>query len=535
MTFYTDESPKQEVRRSLLPTEILLSEGMEGVERLLEKKPSAVLYRRPDLSSVWKGAGSHVLLDFGREMRGGVRILVCKAKTPARFRITFGESVTEALSRIGEKNAGNDHAARQFEVTLGKMSDTPLGDTGFRFLHLELLEDVEVKIQDVLAESVSAPLPRSGSIETDDPLLDRIVNTAAYTLSLCYQNGFLWDGIKRDRLVWCGDLHPEILTGLYWFGNMPHVRASLALFRDYTPTTEWINNIPSYSAWWIINLAEYLTITGDEGFFEDCRDYAHGILSLMRSAVSDRGELGLPEENKMRYFLDWSTHGHPEAVIGVASLFLLAARRWLELEENADARFLVSALGDWPNRDSIQKPVRAFQILAGRRGEGDAVFLEMGRSRGLSTFMAYYVLTASALRGGKEGLSILKEYYGGMLSRGATTFWEDFDLSWLDGTAPIDRLPKEGERDIHGDFGKHCYTGFRHSLCHGWSSGVLAFLIENLLGIHIGKGGKEVSFHPDAMGLRRLRARLPLGDGWITVQLENGVWTLTLPEGVRRI
>ena len=32
------------------------------------------------------------------------------------------------------------------------------------------------------------------------------------------------------------------------------------------------------------------------------------------------------------------------------------------------------------------------------------------------------------------------------------------------------------------DYGAFCYIGFRHSLCHGWASGVLAFIIERMLG-----------------------------------------------------
>lgn len=31
----------------------------------------------------------------------------------------------------------------------------------------------------------------------------------------------------------------------------------------------------------------------------------------------------------------------------------------------------------------------------------------------------------------------------------------------------------------HDDFGAICYDGYRHSLCHGWSSGVIKFIKEN--------------------------------------------------------
>ena len=54
-----------------------------------------------------------------------------------------------------------------------------------------------------------------------------------------------------------------------------------------------------------------------------------------------------------------------------------------------------------------------------------------------------------------------REYWGGMLSLGATTFWEDFDIAWLKDAAPIDRFPDEGEIDVHGTYGRYCYKGYR--------------------------------------------------------------------------
>ena len=72
----------------------------------------------------------------------------------------------------------------------------------------------------------------------------------------------------------------------------------------------------------------------------------------------------------------------------------------------------------------------------------------------------------------------MKEYYGAMLNLGATTFFEDFDINWAKNCSRIDKLPNEEEKDFHGDNGAHCYEGFRHSLCHGWASGVIKFIKE---------------------------------------------------------
>lgn len=97
----------------------------------------------------------------------------------------------------------------------------------------------------------------------------------------------------------------------------------------------------------------------------------------------------------------------------------------------------------------------------------------------MSTFMSYYILKAVHAFSPELAKAMLKEYYGGMLQLGATTFWEDFEPEQLDGT-PIDVLPQEGKPDCHGDFGMHCYIGFRRSLCHGWSAGVVAYIKECL-------------------------------------------------------
>ena len=96
----------------------------------------------------------------------------------------------------------------------------------------------------------------------------------------------------------------------------------------------------------------------------------------------------------------------------------------------------------------------------------------------MSTFMSYYVLKAVASFDRETAIRMMKDYYGAMLDKGATTFFEDFDIAWAENSCRIDEFPKEGQRDIHGDFGAHCYIGFRHSLCHGWSAGVLQFIKE---------------------------------------------------------
>ena len=126
------------------------------------------------------------------------------------------------------------------------------------------------------------------------------------------------------------------------------------------------------------------------------------------------------------------------------------------------------------------KQVIALKYFAtGSLADDETAKLIEGGARGMSTFMSYFILKAIAETSGAEiAIDIMKEYYGAMLDRGATSFFEDFDMDWLPGSGRIDEMPKAGEKDLHGDYGAYCYAGFRHSFCHGWSAGVIMFIKE---------------------------------------------------------
>ena len=88
---------------------------------------------------------------------------------------------------------------------------------------------------------------------------------------------------------------------------------------------------------------------------------------------------------------------------------------------------------------------------------------------------------------------------------------EDFDVKWLENSGRIDELPAENLLDIHGDFGNHCYKNFRHSLCHGWSSGIFALFVEEILGIKI-ENGRFKGANPNLFGLKYIKANIIIGD-----------------------
>ena len=135
-------------------------------------------------------------------------------------------------------------------------------------------------------------------------------------------------------------------------------------------------------------------------------------------------------------------------------------------------------------------------------------------------------------------LEMIKEFYGGMISLGATTFWEDFDIDWMkECPQGLAEIPVSGKKNIHRDYGKFCYTGFRHSLCHGWASGIYAFLVESIAGIKPKTTGfKDVIIRPNLCGLKTIKCCVPTPQGEISVEHsdKNGkIYSkIIVPEGV---
>jgi hypothetical protein len=109
---------------------------------------------------------------------------------------------------------------------------------------------------------------------------------------------------------------------------------------------------------------------------------------------------------------------------------------------------------------------------------------------------------------------------------GATTFWEDFNIEWMENSARLDEFTPEGMNDIHGDFGDYCYPSYRHSFCHGWASGPTSWLTENVLGITIAEPGcKALKIEPHLGNLRWAEGTFPTPYGVVKVKhtkLDNG-------------
>src|ERR1700712_2115259 len=142
-----------------------------------------------------------ILLDFGREIHGGIQIVTGMSKSgkPVTIRLRFGESVGEAMSTVGDStDATNDHAIRDEIVQVPWLGKLETGNTGFRFVRIDLMDkNAELLLKEVRAIFIYRDIPYLGSFHSSDSLLDKIWLTGAYTVHLNMQE-YLWDGIKRD-------------------------------------------------------------------------------------------------------------------------------------------------------------------------------------------------------------------------------------------------------------------------------------------------------------------------------------------------
>lgn len=538
------------VRRYLTPKRVVYTAGTVGdSEWLLENCPNQVVFHpQRDFWMKNEPGKPHaaVLVDFGIEIAGCVRLIVRgvrgNEKNKVELRVRLGESVMEALTPIGVKNTTNDHANRDMVMSVSGMSANETNESGFRFAYIELLgDDAAISFHGIKGVLCLRDLEYKGSFECSDDRLNKIWQVAAYTVHLNMQE-YLWDGIKRDRLVWIGDMHTEVQTILSVFGNHSIIKESLDITRDDTPVEMWMNNIPTYSLWWLWMHNDLYRQTGDIDYLFEQKEYMTALTERIVELVDENGSENIPENR----FLDWPNNANPEAkhagLQGILKITLEKSAEMMDVFGNSDLAVICRQKAELMKKHvpdtAGSKQAAALLALSGIADakEINEKHLAPGGGKGYSTFFGYYLLAAKAMAGDFTGaLNDIREYWGAMLDMGATTFWEDFNLDWLENSAPIDEIVPEGKKDIHGDFGAYCYTLFRHSLCHGWSSGPCPYMTHYVLGIRA-KDANTYVIDPELGDLEWAKGTYPTEKGLICVSAkkteEGTLIEVSAPEGI---
>jgi hypothetical protein len=287
---------------------------------------------------------------------------------------------------------------------------------------------------------------------------------------------------------------------------------------------------------------------GDIKYMQKNKDYIYATLDLLEKKIGEDGKENL---NGMR-FLDWPTSPNKEAIhAGLQSMMIMTfdvgekiASILKDKEKAAQYTKTIQLLKKHIPDANGNKSGSALLALSGLEDAKtiNKKTLAVNPTDSISSFYGYYVLQARAMAGDYDGaIDVIRKYWGGMIDLGATTFWEDFDMKWLENAGRIDEITPAGKVDVHEQYGSYCYKGLRNSFCHGWASGPTAWLSQHVLGVTVVEAGcRKVKIEPHLGDLKWVEGTYPTPLGIISVRHEkqqDGTIksTIKAPKGIKII
>jgi hypothetical protein len=390
-----------------------------------------------------------------------------------------------------------------------------------------------------------------GSFRCSDETVNKIYDVANYTLHLNTREFFI-DGIKRDRWIWSGDAYQSYLMNYYSFFDSPTVTRTLLALRGKEPVSSHINTIMDYTFYWFLGINDYYQYTGDKKFIEQ---FYPRMQSLMDYCLSRRNKEGLMEGLPGDWvFIDWadglSKQGAVsfEQVLFCRSLETMAtcaalvndpagATRYRQLAADlkqkifadywdASKQALVHSRVNGQPTSNITRYANMFGIFfhyftdAQQQAVKQHVLLNDSIPKITTPYMQFYELEALCAMGEQSYvLKQMKDYWGGMLKLGATSFWEEYN-------------PAKKGAEHYAMYGRP----FGKSLCHAWGASPLYLLGKYYLGVKpTAPGYQAYAIEPALGGLQWMEGTVPTPQGdiklycsdkKITVQGAAGTGTL---------
>ncbi|HZQ44172.1 MAG TPA: alpha-L-rhamnosidase C-terminal domain-containing protein [Acidobacteriaceae bacterium] len=520
--------------------------GFDGLKNL-ETGSGDVIVHLP-AAKLTDAEAPSVILDFGRELTGRLEI-DSDSDEPMSVTVQVGESESEALKAP--------------YLGVNQMTIPPHGTghspkTAFRFAKVGFVSGVkDLRVKSIHADHIYYPVKYLGSFESSDPLLNRIWETGAYTAHLCMQDG-VWDASKRDRGRWMGDtdVSGPVIEDVFADKILLEDTLDRLLGADpKLPVDQHVNGIPGYSSFWFTGVADFYRHTGDKAFLEREHERMLELLHVVDGEFDNRNIYA--NNSKVWLYVDWSPdlNGDTPETRRATTLEFVRAYR--------EAAFLLHEIGDEANAAKYRERAETVKAAAdkyltdasgtfGPRWETNAaavisgaagpdrydaiwrdVLSKVGQPAGpglghgpiISPYYGDYVLRAMAEMNHRDAaLAWIRQFWGGMIGEGATSFWEAYDVDWY-------------HEDFHSSLQADNRSGYFVSLAHGWSSGPAAWLMEEVLGIKpTGAGFSTVSVRPDLVDLQWARGTMPTPHGLIKVDAhKKGSATeivVDVPEGV---
>ena len=420
-----------------------------------------------------------VMVDFGRHMTGYFTFRLNTVSgvqdAPIRLRFTFGEVPSEMAVPFDPFPGTLSRAWMQDEVitlyTIGEEVTIPRRISG-RYMRIEVLGRPVggvYAVQDMYMTTVSsADKLRVEPLGEDVPEMIRKINDVSVeTLRECMQTVFE-DGPKRDRRLWVGDLYLESLANRHSFRNFDLVKRCLYLFAGLTgddgcivpnifehpePHCYESMHLLPYSLLFNSTLLEYLKDTQD---YETAEDLWCVAVRQIEDALTfvNKAYLYDPELRSSWIFFDWRAGLDVTATMQAAMIFALnqtyelaqmlgkeaEVKEWKTLERN----MLKAARKHMYDKEMgvvVSGPDRQVSVLSQAWMAKAGVLDVKEAQKALRTAMSddssfkpgtpyatHYVVDAMLLCGmNEEAKAYMIDYWGGMVNKGADTFWEAYD------------------------------------------------------------------------------------------------------------
>ena len=500
---------------------------------------------RPVCATIPDGFPSGVLYDFGRETFGYLKVNGLKGTV----RVYYGESREEALDR--------DHC-ETLDVLSCCVGDgfAVAGSKAFRFVYIE--KENGANYDEVLMDYEYAPfdIQHSGSFHCSDDEINRIWDVAAYTMDLTTREFFM-DGIKRDRWTWSGDAIQSYLMNYYLRFDAECVKRTIRQLRGKDPVTAHVNTIMDYTFYWFKSIHDYYEYTGDVAFVREMWPRMVTLMGYVESRLNGQGMAeGQPDD---WIFVDWVDFPmHKRGTLCFEQILLMKAMETMvicaELVAAADPaattpdasasgyrvkgealrnkikqtfwsdelKAYYHAIEDGMLNRQITKFPNMFAILYGladeeeRRDIMQGVMLNPDVPAITTPYMRFYELETLLVDGHHEQvLKEIRDYWGGMLREGATSFWEKY-------------VPSESGAEHLAMYGRP----YGKSLCHAWGASPVYLLGKYYLGVRPMKPGyEEFEVRPNLGDLEWIAGDVPTPNGMIHVEMNRHEIKVRATEG----
>lgn len=463
------------------------------------------------------------IYDFGKETIGYVKLYGIKGK--GKIFLYYGESLEEALDT--EHCETYDIVDITCDLKLYENDKT----RGFRYLNV-CTQNVTVDDISLLYEYL--PLKCRGGFTCSDELINQIFNTSLYTLQLNSRETFL-DGIKRDRWFWSGDAYQSYLMNYYSFFDKEINQRTMWALRGKGVIDRHINHITDYTFYWFISLYDYYLFTNDTAFLNSI--YASSV-ELMNFCLSLQNARGFIEGRDCDWvFVDWADMPKEgelsvEQILFYQSLKsmgelaeLLGDKANAELYKSTAEKLLKNIFEVFYNKETgvfhhqaingkattlVTRYSNIFAItfdlldIQRKNKVIQNVLLNDDILKITTPYCKFYELTGLCEADKcNDVLKIMREYWGGMLNLGATSFWEQYDPD---------------ETDHYSMYGRP----YGKSLCHAWGASPVYLLGRYFLGVSPTSAGYATyKISPKLGDLEFIKGSVPTPNGDVFIYMDR--------------